>query len=320
MAVVEGRTGGAPLSQPAEEFLSYLTVERGRRPNTIAAYRRDLVDYEAFLARFGHGVRDASAEEVGQYLDGLRSAGCRPATVARHAAAVRGLHRFAVAEGYAPADPTRLVGRPRVPSGLPKALSEEEVARLLAAPSGDSPLVARDRALLEVLYATGARISEAVGLDRADLDLEGSWARVLGKGNRERLVPLGRYGTEALEAWLASPGREVVLARARRAEPRAVFVNARGGRLSRQGAWGILEHWGRRVGLAERLSPHVLRHSCATHLLAHGADLRVVQELLGHQSIMTTQIYTRVTPERLVAAYRAAHPRAGLPPSPRAGR
>jgi integrase/recombinase XerD len=200
-----------------------------------------------------------------------------------------------------------------VPQGLPKALSEQEVASLLSSVTGQGPAQLRDRAVLEVLYATGMRISELTGLSLSDLALEEQLVRVHGKGGKERLVPVGRYARLTIEAWLGAGGRPALVPRkwARRADSDAVFLNMRGGRISRQGAWGIVRHYGDRVGLGSRLTPHVLRHSCATHLLDHGADIRVVQELLGHASIATTQVYTRVSPERLRSAYDSAHPRAG---------
>jgi integrase/recombinase XerD len=199
-----------------------------------------------------------------------------------------------------------------VPAGLPKALSEEEVLALLAAVQGDDPIGRRDRAILEVLYGTGLRISELVGLSLADLDLGAALLRAFGKGAKERIVPLGRHALDALEWWLAPGGRPALEpARwARRGDAEAVLLNARGGRLSRQGAWGIVRRHGDAVGLGDRLTPHVLRHSCATHMLDHGADIRAVQELLGHASISTTQIYTLVSNERLFEVYRSAHPRA----------
>jgi len=226
--------------------------------------------------------------------------------------AVRTFHRFCATEGRSTNDPAADVAAPRVPAGLPKPLSEDEVGALLAAVTGERPVDRRDRAILEVLYGTGARISELVGLSLGDVDLDAGLARVFGKGAKERIVPVGRMARTALRQWLARGGRPLMEPDrwARRGDAEAMFLNARGGRLSRQGAWAIVRAHGERVGLGDRLSPHVLRHSCATHMLDHGADIRIVQELLGHASISTTQVYTKVSAERLRAVYDAAHPRA----------
>jgi integrase/recombinase XerD len=321
--------GGAALSIPGEELLSWLAVEKGRSPNTLAAYRRDLVAYEAWLR--GRGLKPAgsvdepsvdepsvaSVEEatVAQYVAYLRGVGLAPSSIARSMVSVRSLHKFLVQEGTAETDPTVDLKPLPVPQGLPKALSEDDVGSLLAAVTGGGPPQLRDRAVLELLYGTGMRISELTGLSLSDLAVEDQLVRVLGKGRKERMVPLGRYAREALAAWMGPGGRPLVVPAkwARRADSDALFLNLRGGRLTRQGAWGIVRLYGQRVGLDGRLSPHVLRHSCATHLLDHGADIRVVQELLGHASIATTQVYTKVSAERLRAAYESAHPRARAP-------
>jgi integrase/recombinase XerD len=308
----------AALSIPGEELLSWLAVEKGRSPNTLAAYRRDLVAYETWLRSRGlkpaASVDEASVEEatVAQYVAHLRGVGLAPSSVARSMVSVRSLHRFLVQEGTTETDPTLDLKPLPVPQGLPKALSEDEVGSLLAAVTGGGPPQLRDRAVLELLYGTGMRISELTGLSLPDLAVEDQLVRVVGKGRKERMVPLGRYAREALAAWMGPGGRPVLVPAkwARRADSDALFLNLRGGRLTRQGAWGIVRLYGQRVGLDGRLSPHVLRHSCATHLLDHGADIRVVQELLGHASIATTQVYTKVSVERLRAAYESAHPRA----------
>jgi integrase/recombinase XerD len=295
-------------------MLSWLAVEKGRSPNTLAAYRRDLAAYWEFLVGRQLTLDHVTDHVIEDYLAFLRASGKAPASVARALVAVRSLHRFCEDEGLTVDNPAEDVERPRVPSGLPKALSEDEVATLLGAVIGDDAVARRDRAILEVLYGCGIRVSELVGLSLADVDLElgASSLRAFGKGSKERIVPVGRLARDALKAWLAPSGRGVLAPErwARRGDQEAVFLNARGGRLSRQGAWGVVRHYGDRVGLGDRLTPHVLRHSCATHMLDHGADIRVVQELLGHASISTTQVYTKVSSERLRQAYDAAHPRA----------
>jgi len=308
---VPGRLS-APLPREVEELLSWLGVEKGRSANTLAAYRRDLAAYVEFLRGRGLALADVTDRVVEDYLAFLRAAGRAPASVARALVSIKALHRFCEDEGLAVANPVEDVERPRVPAGLPKALSEEEVTALLGAVTGDDAVARRDRAIVEVLYGCGLRVSELVSLSLGDLDLDAGLVRAFGKGAKERVVPVGRMATAALRAWLAPGGRgALVPARwARRADSDAVFLNARGGRLSRQGAWGIVRHYGDRVGLGDRLTPHVLRHSCATHMLDHGADIRVVQELLGHASISTTQVYTRVSTERLRSVYESAHPRA----------
>src|SRR5581483_3397080 len=239
------------------------------------------------------------------------------ASIARMLVAVRSFHRFCVDEGLLPADPTEAVQGPKVPAGIPKALTEAEVEAVLGSIVGDTPTALRDRAILELLYASGARISELVGLDRADLDLEHGAMRVFGKGAKERVVPVGRAALAAAQDYLARGRPHLERPRARRTD--ALFLNVRGGRLTRQGCWNIVRKAAERVAMSDRMSPHVLRHSCATHLLDHGADLRVVQELLGHASLSTTQIYTKVSPERLRAVYDQAHPRARLAARERSG-
>jgi integrase/recombinase XerD len=300
------------LPVEAEDLLLWLAAERGRSTNTLTAYRRDLRAYAAWLAERRVAVADVAEADVVAYIGALRDRGLAPASVARSLVPVRSLHRFLAAEGRVALDPAAHVERPRVPRGLPKALTEDEVARLLAAPTGDGPIVLRDRAMLEVLYGTGVRVSELVGLSLGDLDLDSSLLRAFGKGDKERIVPVGSHATRALVAWLGEAGRPAMAPAQwrRRGDAEAVFLGARGGRLTRQGAWDVLRRHGERVGLAGRLSPHVLRHSCATHMLDHGADIRAVQELLGHASISTTQLYTLVSTERLWEVYRSAHPRA----------
>ena len=306
------------LPLEAEEHLAWLAAERGRSVNTLTAYRRDLAQYVAWLD--GIALNDVTPRSLEAYVAHLRSGGKAPASIARALVAVRGLHRFLAEEGDADHDPGAVVEVPRVPRGLPKALSEEDVTALISGVVGWDARARRDRAILEVLYGTGLRISELVALSLADLDLDGGLLRAFGKGAKERVVPLLGMSHQSMIEWLAPSGRGAMEPERwrRRGDAEAVFLNVRGGRLTRQGAWGIIRLHGDRVGLGDRLTPHVLRHSCATHLLDHGADIRVVQELLGHASISTTQVYTLVSTERLRAAYESAHPRARRQ-RPRAG-
>ena len=306
---------GDELDGMLAEYETWLKVERGLAPNSLAAYRRDLRRYTAYLRRRGVTGDVAHVDEsvVAGYVDELQQArtddGLRrykESSIARALAAVRSFHRFCVEEGLLRSDPSEEVGAPRVPQGIPKALTEAEVEALLDAVPGDGPRPRRDRAILELLYAGGLRISELVGLDLGDVDLYDGLVRVLGKGNKERVAPLGRTAREAVGDYLTTGRPEL----AGRTSTPALFLNARGGRLTRQGAWLIVRAAGDRAGLQGRLFPHVLRHSCATHMLDRGADIRVVQELLGHASLSTTQVYTKVSPERLRAVYEAAHPRA----------
>ena len=309
-------------------YLDHLTVERGLSANTLSSYRRDLERYLDTLA--AAGVSDLAAVGPGQveaHLARLRAGDeehppLAVSSAARAASAVRGLHRFALREGLAGADPSRDVRPPTPPRRLPRALPVDAVVRLLetagavTAAGEGAPLTLRDRALLEFLYGTGSRISEAVGAAVDDLDVDEGTVLLRGKGGRTRLVPIGGYAVEAVRAWLvrARPG----LAAAGRGTP-AVFLNARGGALSRQGAWTILRRAAQRAGLpvdgSEAVSPHTLRHSYATHLLDGGADVRVVQELLGHASVTTTQVYTLVGVDLLRAEYASARPRADRPTS-----
>lgn len=310
--MTNGPTTAAELPLEVEEFLAWMLSERGRSANTLAAYRRDLSAYCAWLVERGLTLATVSGGDVDAFVAGRRQ-GAAPATVARQLAAIRMLHRFLADEGRRDDDPTARLEGVRVPAGLPKPLTEDEVGALLGAVLGDDALARRDRAVLELLYATGARISEVCGLSLGDVDHVHRTTRLFGKGAKERIVPFGRAAAEALAAWLSDEGRGRLVPErwARRDDSESVFLNRRGGRLSRQSAWALVKTYGHRAGIApERLSPHVLRHSCATHLLDHGADLRIVQELLGHASVSTTQIYTKVSQERLFEVYRGAHPRA----------
>ena len=306
--------GDDDLPLEVVDLLTWLRVERGRSANTLAAYRNDLRAYVAWLDDRGRTIAEVTEPDLTDYVAHLRDQGRASSSVKRSLVAVRGLHRFLAEEQEGRPDPAADLEMPKVPKGLPKALTEEEVAALLDAVVGDDAIARRDRAILEVLYGTGLRISELVGLSLGDLDLDAGLLRAFGKGAKERIVPVGRFATASLVAWLAPGGRPALEPDrwARRGDAEAVFLNTRGGRLSRQGAWIVVRRAGEQVGLSGRLSPHVLRHSCATHMLDHGADIRSVQELLGHASISTTQVYTLVSTERLAAAYQSAHPRATI--------
>ncbi|GAA4839918.1 site-specific tyrosine recombinase XerD [Actinomycetospora corticicola] len=294
-------------------YLDHLDVERGMSVHTLTNYRRDLDRYLEHLERIGRtDLAEVTAPDVGTFLVALRTGedGHRPlatASASRAVVAVRGLHRFALAEQEVTQDVAADVHPPAPPRKLPKALDVDTVTRLLEAPSTEDPRGVRDRALLELLYSTGARISEVVGLDVDDVDAEQRTVVLTGKGGKQRLVPVGRPALAALDAYRvrSRPGFAV----RGRGTP-ALFLNARGARLSRQSAWNVLRETAEFAGITAEISPHTLRHSFATHLLDGGADLRVVQELLGHASVTTTQIYTMVTVDRLREVYATSHPRA----------
>jgi integrase/recombinase XerD len=303
-----------PASRAVASYLDHLAVERGLAANTLLSYRRDLRRYLAVLA--AAGIDDLAAvgeQDVAGFLAALREGDethppLSAASAGRAVVAVRGLHRFAHREGLTASDPAREVKPPVPARRLPKAISVEDVERLLEAAGFDqTPLALRDRALLEVLYGTGARISEAVGLAVDDVDRSSGLVRLDGKGGKQRMVPVGSYAQRAVEAYLVR-ARPVLSAAGRGTS--ALFLNARGGRLSRQSAWSVLRAAADKAGLTVDVSPHTLRHSFATHLLDGGADVRVVQELLGHASVTTTQVYTLVTVDRLREVYATAHPRA----------
>ncbi len=314
MNAVAGDVVAGPLPIEVEDFLSWMVSERGRAVNTVTAYRRDLVAYTGWLYECGLDLDAVGTDDIVDYVAARRASGLAAASVARQIAAMRMLHRHLVTEGVRADDPTAELEGVRVPAGIPKPLRETDVDALLDAVVGHDPVARRDRALLELLYGTGARISEACGLSMGEIDFDGHLVRLFGKGSKERIVPFGRRAAEALDEWFAPGGRVVLMPREwrRRDDAQAVFLNSRGGRLTRQAAWAVIKEYGRRAGLpdSEHFSPHVLRHSCATHMLDHGADLRVVQEMLGHASISTTQVYTRVSQERLWEVYKSAHPRA----------
>lgn len=304
------------VERAVQDYLSHLGVERGLADNTLRSYRRDLRRYLGFLLARDITDPEAVGElDVAAFLGALRTGDddhvpLGTASAARAVVAVRGLHRFLVREQVLTTDVTTAIKPPRPPSRLPKALTVEQVESILDAAAGPgTTLSARDRTLLEVLYGTGARISEAVGLDIDDLDLEESSVLLRGKGGKQRIVPLGSYASAAVRDYLAA-SRPALVSGSGAGSGAAVFLNARGGRLSRQSAWTVLNRAATRAGITSDVSPHTLRHSFATHLLDGGADVRVVQELLGHASVTTTQIYTLVTVERLREIYATAHPRA----------
>ncbi len=289
-----------------ERFLRHLQVERGLAVNTLTAYRQDLGKFAAFCAAQKLTIETADRDAILDFLSGLYRRKLSSRSVARHLVTLRVFFRFAVTEGLLREEPTLNLEAPRVWKGLPVLLSIPQVEKLLAQPDLAAPLGARDAAMLEVLYSTGLRVSELVGLRLAELDLSMGCVRCVGKGNKERLVPLGRRALEALRRYLGEPR-----ARLLRGRPSPfVFLNRRGAKMSRVGFWKVLKAYGRRAGLPPKLSPHKLRHSFATHLLERGADLRSVQAMLGHADISTTQIYTHVTQERLRQIYRTHHPRA----------
>ena len=297
------------LDRAMDAFLRHVTVERGLSEHTVAAYRRDLDGYVQWMSQ--HDVTDSAQvtpARVAEFVAERSGADPRPAasSLARLQSSVRGLHRFLQREGIATDDPTGRLRPPKLPQRLPKALTIDQVERLLEAPDRAEPLGIRDRALLELLYATGARVSEIVQLDVDDL-AHGDVLRVRGKGSKERIVPIGQYAREAVDAYLTRVRPE--LSRRGRATPR-LFLGARGAPLSRQSVWLVIQAAAEQAQLTAHVSPHTLRHSFATHLLQGGADVRVVQELLGHASVATTQIYTHVSADALRDVYVTSHPRA----------
>jgi integrase/recombinase XerD len=300
------------LAKQIQRFLDHLAIERGLSEHTIAAYRRDLGRYARFLRTRGiTDARKVDDRSVAAHVAGVSASTYgdgrpyRATSVVRALSSVRAFHRFLLREGEISSDPTASVIRPKLPRALPKPLSVDDVARVLAHPDRSAKGL-RDRAVLETLYGAGLRISELVGLDVDDVDLEEGSVRVLGKGGKERDVPLGRYGRDAISAYLTRVRPDIATARSRS----ALFLNLRGGRLTRQGCAGILEQHVVGAGITKKVSPHTFRHSFATHLLEGGADVRVVQELLGHASVATTQVYTLVTKEHLREVYFTSHPRA----------
>jgi integrase/recombinase XerD len=295
----------AGIEESMLDFLAYLELERGLSRNTLEAYRGDLLQLGAFLARRGVGVLEAQHGDLAAFIAELARA-ASAATLGRKVACVRSFYRHLRREELIAHDPTAELRGPPKTQRLPRVLTRQEVAKLLGEPKGTEPRALRDRALLEILYACGLRVSEAIGLELADVDLEERMLRARGKGSKERLVPIGRQAVSALRAYCLR-GRPALLGA--RAESR-LFVNHRGSPLSRQGLYKIVQRHARAAGLDARMSPHTLRHSFATHLLAGGCDLRSLQEMLGHADLATTQLYTQLSAERLKDAYFSAHPRA----------
>ena len=295
----------------SDTYLTHLAVERGVSTHTLSAYRRDLVLYASYRSEKGLGpVTATTAEQLSGFVAWLKSRTLpngqpyADSSIARSVVAIRGYHRFLFGEEIVDVDITADLETPRAPRALPKALTVEEVATLLDAPSAQTPAGWRDAAILELLYGAGLRISELTQLDIDDIDPVDRLVRVLGKGEKQRIVPYGEPAAEALDRWLVR-GRHTMTP-----DSAAAFVNARGGRLTRQGVWKVLQRYAKEAGIARSVSPHTLRHSFATHLLDGGADVRIVQELLGHASIATTQIYTQVSRGMLKSVYERSHPRA----------
>jgi integrase/recombinase XerD len=287
-------------------FLSYLRVEKGVSMNTHDAYRRDVEKFQEFAAKKGLTLERTTRDTIVDFLRSLYDRKLDSRSVARHLVTLRQFFRFALIEGYVKEDPTETVESPRFRMGLPMFLSIEEVDRLLAAPDPDTIIGLRDKAMIEVMYSAGLRVSELCGLRLSDIHFDSGYLRCIGKGNKERLVPIGRRATEIVQRYLRDSRPKL----AREHSSELLFLNRHGGACSRHGFWKTVSDCGRKAGLRKKLKPHMLRHSFATHLLDRGADLRAVQMMLGHTDIATTQIYTHVVEERLKQVYRAHHPRA----------
>ena len=291
---------------PVAEYLEALQTERGASPNTVAAYRRDLSGFRRFLRQRRLPIERVGADHVARYLLTLHQQGLGPRSVARHLSAVRGLYRFLVREGMIGRDPTEHLEAPRPPRRLPRTLSAAEAAALVESPSTDNPLGIRDRALFELLYATGMRASECLALRIEDVNLAAGYVVCTGKGDRQRLIPVGAQALHWVRFYLRTARGPLV----RRADPGTLFVNRAGRTLSRQGLWGMIKRAARRAGVRGVVSPHTLRHSFASHLFERGADLRSIQAMLGHADISTTQIYTHLPTSAIREMYRKFHPRA----------
>ncbi len=285
-------------------------MEKGRAQNTLSSYGADLTEYVSHLKSWRLDLQTAEEGHILEYIKVLKDIGLSPASVRRKVVAIRGLHSYMEAEGLSPKNPTENVEIPRIGTSIPKAVDAEQVGTLIESVKLDSPMGFRDRAVLEVLYGTGIRVSELTGMNMGDMD--GEFLRVVGKGNKERMVPVGKMALVALDDWMGAKGRAKVEPKrwASRDDSEAVFLNRFGRRISRVGVWGILKKQALTAGITAEISPHMLRHSFATHLLDNGADIRSIQELLGHVSISTTQFYTKVSNRRLINVYNSAHPRA----------
>jgi integrase/recombinase XerD len=310
VATIEALPNARPYEHLVLDFLAYLEFERGLSRNTLEAYRSDLLQYGRFLEARGNDAVTATAADVSDFLVELAEGHDRPpsspATIHRKAACLRSFYRHLRREGIRDSDPTASISGPRRGRRLPKVLNRGEVSKLLSQPKGTAPTSLRDRALLELMYACGLRASEAIGIEVADLDMEEAVLRARGKGSKERVVPVGRAAIEAVRIYLER-GRPALVHGGIVAQ---LFVNFRGEPLTRQGLYKIVRRHAATAGLAERMSPHTLRHTFATHLLAGGCDLRSVQEMLGHADVATTQLYTHLSSERLKDVYFRAHPRA----------
>jgi integrase/recombinase XerD len=298
-------SGGAQGPGPIDRFLDAVWMERGLSPNTLAAYRADLTALERWLDQHDADLTAANRGDLLSFMASRIEAGARPRSTARQLSSFRRFYRYLVREGALRDDPTAQIAMPKVGRSLPRSLTEEEVEALLAAPAVSDPLGHRDRTMLEVLYATGLRVSELVNLKLAAVNLNQGVIRIVGKGDRERLIPLGEEAVQWVQHFLQGPRVEILLER----QTDYLFPTRRGDRMTRQAFWHIIKRYARKAGIQKELSPHTLRHAFATHLLNHGADLRVVQMLLGHSDLSTTQIYTHVARERLKDLHSQHHPR-----------
>jgi integrase/recombinase XerD len=298
------------LENHIKDFIHYLIVERNLAQNTIVSYERDLKKYMQYLVNVEqiHSFNDVSRLHIIQFLKFLKEKGSSPKTIARHVASIRSFHQFLLREKVTEQDPSVHIESPQLERTLPKVLSTAEVEALLETPKTNTPFGIRDKAMLELLYATGIRVSELVNLNVSDVHLTMGFVRCYGKGNKERIVPIGSMATKALKLYMESA--RGMLINPKKPKTEALFLNHHGERLSRQGFWKILKKLAKEAKIEKELTPHTLRHSFATHLLENGADLRAVQELLGHADISTTQIYTHVTKTRLKDVYNMYHPRA----------